>query len=220
MRQVLAACTVSIVLAACGDSGSDNPPLPQCPAPAAPSGTLAGSGGGLGTFTPAEMEALVAGPTTCTVFGNTVSVAGIFLGFTSYQGICNLLTQYGVCFDKANGTIVGVQIANASVPQLPAQVPGPGTYAVGTVGTTVTSAGYSRTGASCASPARSSANDGDTITIDAVTSTQVTGSANLTFADGSTLSGTFTAARPQVSVNVCQLANQIAAGCTTRPCVQ
>ena len=218
MRRVLAGCAASIVLAACGGGGDENPPPPQCPAPAPPSGDLAGSGGGLGTFTPVEMAALVAGPTTCTLTGiGTLSVAGIFLGFTSYQGICSLLTQYGVCFDKANGTIVGVQIANAGVLQQP--VPGPGTYTVGTTGSTVTSAGYSRSGASCSTPVSSSANTGGTITIDAVTTTQVTGSASLTFADGSTLAGTFTAARPQVSVNVCQLANQIAVGCASRPCV-
>src|SRR5574342_1132856 len=148
MRRILAACVLALSAVACGGSSEKPPPPPMCPAPVAPSGDLAGSGGGLGTFTPAEMAALVAGPTTCTLTGiGTLSVAGIFLGFTSYQGICSLLTQYGVCFDKANGTIVGVQIANAGVLQQP--VPGPGTYTVGTTGSTVTSAGYSRSGASC-----------------------------------------------------------------------
>lgn len=217
MSRVLAAGVLSLAAVACGGSSEKTPPPPTCPAPVAPSGTLTGAGGGLGPFTPAEMAALVAGPTTCTLTGiGTLSVSGIFLGFTSFQGICPLLTQDGVCFVKASGTIVGVQIANAG---LTSSVPGPGTYTVGTSGNTITMAGYTRSGASCAGTVTSNAVSGS-VDIATVTSTQVTGSASLTFADGSTLAGTFTAAAPQVGVNVCQLANQIAAGCSgTPPCI-
>jgi hypothetical protein len=220
MRRILAACAVSIVAAACGSSEDKKEPS-QCPAPVAPVGTLAGAGGGLGTFTPLEMGALVVNPVNCTVGTTTIHLAGIFLGFPSFQGICSLLEGYGFCFDKASSTIVSVEIANGGLVQ-PQVVPAPGTYTV-TTGTpvpdmngnfTVASVSYSRTGPTCNSVASSDGTTG-TVTIATVTSTQVTGSMNVTFADGSTLAGSFTAATAPLSVNVCQLTT----GCATTACV-
>lgn len=223
MRRVLAACAVSMVAAACGGGGNDKPPS-QCPAPVAPAGTLAGAGGGLGAFTAAEMGALVVNPTTCPISPTqSAHLAGIFLGFPSFQGLCSLLEAYGFCFDKANSTIVGVQIANVGLVQSQT-VPGPGTYTV-TVGTPVpdangnfqvTGVSWSRAGPSPAcSNAGSSDASGGTVTIDTITATQVTGSMNVTFADGSTLAGSFTAASAPLGVNVCQ----VVTGCSSSACV-
>lgn len=213
MRRVLVASALSIVAAACG-GGSDKPPPVMCPAPAAPSGTLVGAGGGLGSFTPGEMGALVVNPTSCTIGGATIRLAGIFLGFPSFSGLCSLLQSHGLCFDKANQTIVGAQIANAGL-VLAQTVPGPGTYTVTpSTGTTpdgsgnfrVASVSYSRVGPTCNLLASSDTDAPGTgsITIDAITATQVTGSMNVTFADGSTMIGSFVAATAPISVNVCQ----------------
>jgi hypothetical protein len=229
MRRFLAACAFSAVAVACGGSSDKAPPPAMCPAPVAPSGTLAGAGGGLGTFTPLEMGALVVNPTTCSVGGTSVHLAGIFLGFPSFSGLCSLLQSYGFCFDKANQTIVGAQIANVGLIQAQT-VPGAGTtYNVTpSTGTTpdgngnfrVASVSYSRVGAAptCTTAASSDTNAPGTgsITIDTITATQVTGSMNVTFADGSTLAGTFVAATAPISINVCQ----VITGCSTSACVQ
>ena len=228
MRRVLVGCAVSMALAACGGSSGDKTPPPvTCPAPVAPSGTLVGAGGGLGAFTPQEMGALMVNPTTCTVGAFSAHIAGIFLGFPGYSGLCSLVQSYGFCFDKANQTLLSVEIANVGLVQAQS-VPGTGVYTVTpSTGTTpdtngnfrVASVSYSRVGAtpSCTTVAESNTDTPGTgtITIDSIASTQVTGSMNVTFADGSTAIGTFVAATAPIAVNVCQ----VVSGCSTTACV-
>ncbi len=117
MRRILTACAVSALAAACGGGGKKAGSL--CPAPQAPVGTLAGTGtlGGGGTFVPVEMGALVVNPTSCMVGtpSTRVYVAGIFLGFPSFQGICAPLESHGFCFDKANATIASVEVLHGGL---------------------------------------------------------------------------------------------------------
>ncbi len=222
MDRALALAMAVGLAAGCG-SGDNSPPPAQCPAPQAPVGTIAGTLGGV-SFTPAEMGALLAGPATCRVATTNVNVAAVIVGLTSFQGLCSLAQQYGFCFDKANATLASLQIVNAGLVQAQT-VPGPGTYPV-TIGTPVpdlsgnfkvVGGSYGRTGAACAVLASSDTTAvpaAGSITLDTVTATSVTGSADLTFQDGSTLVGTFTAPTAPISVNICQLVS----GCSSVTC--
>jgi hypothetical protein len=208
MRRASSVLALAFLVVGCG-SEDQPPPTFQCPAPQPPSGDLTGTLGGA-TFTPAEMGGLPLGPTNC----QGVQVAALLVGFSSFQGLCEPLKTYGICWDKANATLASVQLANIGVGTTPS-VPGPGTYTIPGTATQIVGVSYGRTGAGCATMGSGDANSG-IVTITNVTSTQVTGSlSNVTFADGSTLSGTFTAAVAGVPVNLCQLL----ATCTSGTCL-
>jgi hypothetical protein len=208
--------TLAITFLALGCGGSDKPAPPpfQCPAPQAPSGSLTGTLASV-AFTPAEMGGLTLGPVTCQVApGVNAQLAALVLGFSSFQGLCTPLQQYGICWDKANAALASVQIANIGIGTAPS-VPGPGTYNIGSGATQVVDASYGRTGPACASVGSSDALSG-TVRIDTVTSTQVTGELlNVAFTDGSTLAGTFVAAVVGVPLNLCQLFSN----CTSTTCL-
>lgn len=224
MRCVMA--VVALAAFGCGGGGNEAPPV-QCPAPQAPVGTLSGTLGG-SAFAPAEMGALLLGPSTCRVGATNVNVAAVIVGLSSFQGLCTQLQAHGFCWDKANATMASLQIANGGLFTTPA-VPGPGTYPV-TIGTPtidlggnfqITGGSYGTTGAApaCAYLASSSTSAvpaAGSITLSTVTASSVSGSASLTFTDGSTLSGTFTAPSAPISADVCQL---VAGTCTSYTCV-
>jgi hypothetical protein len=173
------------------------------------------------------MGALVLGPTTCRVGTTNVYVAAVIVGLSSFQGLCSHLQAHGFCWDKASATMASLQIANLGFLQAQTVPAGGGTVYPVTIGTPVVDGNgnfqvaggaYATTGAACASLASSNTTTAPatgTITLNTVTATSVSGSANLTFTDGSTLSGTFTAPTAPISVDVCQLVS----GCTSYTCV-
>jgi len=217
MSRVPALAVVAVVaMVAVGCGGEEGPVPQQCPPPAAPVGSLSGTLGGA-AFGPAEMAAVVAGGVTCRVGAFNLRAAAVMVALSTFQGLCSQAQAHGSCWGKANSTMGTIVVANVGLYDAQS-VPGPGTYPV-TIGppafdqsgnAQATQASYQRFGAACATLASSSTNAlpaSGSVTLDAVAATEVTGSAGLTFADGSTLSGTFTVPISPASIDVCQLVN-------------
>ncbi len=211
-RRVILAVTTALV--ACGSSGGGTGAL---------SGTLAGA-----PFNPIEGGALIVPPTDCTVSlpgvgTSNVHFSGLLIGFGSYAGLCNFITTNGQCAEKANATLVNVEIVKGGLSQTQNAV-GPGTYPVTTGNPTpdangnfkIAAGAYNKASTTCASTSASDANAG-AITVSSVTSTTVTGSvADLVFADASHLNGDFTVPICNFSFNLCALLNNT---CTSTPCL-
>lgn len=211
----------------CGGKTAETPPY-QCPPPQAPVGTISGTLR-MVPFTPAEMVALLLGPATCKVGTTNVNVATLVVGLTTSPGLCDSLQKYGFCWDRANATMAFLEILKVGLVQSQA-LPGPGTYpiTIGTpgvdqngnglaVGALYDTAGAAPTCTSLASSDTSASPATGILTLTTVTSTSVSGSANLTFVDGSALAGTFTAPVVVPLGDVCQLINS---GCPSTTCVQ
>jgi hypothetical protein len=211
-------CAVAaLLLAACGSSSSSGAAAP----PPAFGGTVGGK-----AFSPADSSALVLGEASCTFQGTTASATGIVVGFGSFSGLCNLVTQTKSCGTKAGATIVNLLVvrANATPGQRATPVQ-PGTYPVAGTPTpdatgsfTVAQAFITQTGAapSCTQPATTPVGRSGTIKIDAV-GARVTGSADVTFDDGSHVSGSFDVAACGFQTDVCSALT--GSGCTSETCV-
>lgn len=184
------ACAAAAALAACGSSndGADN-----------------GAGGGVnavtGTvagvaFSGREAISAVIQPVTCNVPGAPqFSVAGLVIGLTNFTGTCSVAGN--ACNSKANAQGVVLVIGNLALLGTASPV-GPATYTVSPVGafpisTSVAFAALGRTDASCTDVAGVPEVRSGTVTITSVSVGAASGSVSLTFADGSTLSGSFSA---------------------------
>ncbi len=208
LRPLTTAAAAALVLAACGDSNNG------APAPMTPfAGTIMGQ-----AFTPAEATALVLSTeATCTYSYSggsiTATATGIALGFSTSTGLCTFITTNGVCTNRANATTVSILVvrANTAVGGHPGPVQ-PGTYALFTgVGLPPTDAqgnfifffaDITKTiDAACTEPTTPTAVSG-TVRIDAI-GTLVTGSADITFSDGSRVAGAFDVPTCAFATNVC-----------------
>lgn len=185
-----------------------------------PSGTI-----GSRPFAAVEARSVTAasGATACTVpnplgSGNVqVGIKGLKIDLTSYANVCGdyATAQCKLHADAQSVTIVFAKLNPA--PPFGAPAFAPGSYTIqpsptialpdGTGLLTVAYAQALRTGAACADAAPSPAVQGGTLRIDQVSDTVVTGGVNITFQDGSTVAGDFSApACPGVALDVCQLA--------------
>lgn len=205
-----------VVLAACGgSSGSSNSGSPV-------SGTIGGQ-----AFTPAEITAVVAGPATCSVQSQNVTVKAFALRLASFTGTCADLESDPLCKLVASSqsvTVVFADVGAVSSPTLgtgtftvdpdPANaVPGTGALA----GTLVASFGTSvTTTASCPAGTVAQVAKG-TLKVTSVSSTAIGGSLDLTFGTlgqggtfvpgTDTLKGNFTATVcGNLSADLCSLA--------------
>ncbi len=207
LRPLATATAAALVLAACGDSNNTPAPSPATLF----AGTIMGT-----PFTPAEATALVLSTeATCTYSGITATATGIAFGFSTSTGLCKFIQDNGTCTNRANATTVSILVvrANTAVGGHPGPVQ-PGTYAVYTgVGLPGTDgqgnlifavADITKTiDASCTEPTTPSAVSG-TVRIDTIDSTHVTGSANITFSDGTThVAGSFDVPTCAFATDVC-----------------
>ncbi len=219
MRKVLLASFLVAFAAACGSSSKGG----------GGGGSLTGTVGGH-AFSPMDVEAISAGSgsTPCAVplGGGTVDVGvkALALQITSYANACGDYTTAQCKFHQGaqSVTILFARLnpAGTEPPLLP------GTYTVNSSATTVTPDGatgmllaaYAQalaTNATCAGTPSGSI-QGGTLRLDTVTS-PITGHVSLTFVDGSSLSGDFSAPIcAGVSPDVCALATAQAL-CTLPP---
>lgn len=194
----IAPCAVALVLAACGSNDNGGPGAGTTGV----TGTVAGV-----PFSAREAISAVVPPTTCTVSGFSVSVAGLVIGVSDFTGTCSLVQN--ACSAKASAQGVIVALANV-VPAAagPAQPVGPGTYAVSPISSPSLStrqafAKLARTDPGCHPVTSVPAVTGGTVTLTSASGTPAAGDLSLTFSDGSTLAGPFTStacAAPPVDV--------------------
>jgi hypothetical protein len=187
-RMAWMACAAAAALTACGssDDGAGN-------------GAAGGVNGVTGTvdgvaFSAREAISAVIAPQNCTVSGVSGSVAGLVIGLSNFTGTCAVAGN--ACNGKANAQGVVLVIGNLALLGTASPV-GPGTYTVSPVGvpisTPVAFAALGRTDASCTDLAGVPEVRSGTVTITSVSVGAASGSVSLTFADGSTLSGPFSA---------------------------
>jgi hypothetical protein len=213
LRSLVAAAAAALLVTACGDS-DDGGPAP----PPGISGTVSGQ-----PFTPADASALVLSAATCDFDGTAANATGLLIGFGSFHGLCALVTGHAGCANKANATIVTALLVRANVVGGDAGPVRPGTYTVSAQtpvpdaqgNITIPQALISKTDAACGTPQIPVA-IGGTIRIDAI-GPNVTGSADLTFDDGSRVAGDFSTPACGFQTDVC---TALAGGnCTAEPCV-
>ncbi len=198
----------SVLAVACGGSSNNNNPSHPV------SGTIGGH-----AFTPVDTQALVAGtgstPCALPIGGTTVNVGvkAFAIEFASYAGACTDLgsTQCRVHENARTVTLIFARLNPAGTePTL-----NPGTYTIGSSLSTTTPDGTGMlvtafaqalsTAASCAGTPTSSV-QGGSLRIDSA-GNPITGQVSVSFADGSTLAGDFSApVCTGTSVDVCGLA--------------
>ena len=214
----------SALLVACGSSSSSSPSPP-------PKTGLTGTVGGR-AFTPVAVQAISvgSGSSPCNLPGvGTLGVSAVEIAITSHADACGDLAS-SQCRYHPSSQAVTVLVAKAN-PIPPNSAPGltPGTYTVQSKITTAVpeasgllDVAYAEAVApdpSCAGTAHPSMTGG-TVRLDQVTG-PITGHVSLTFDDGSSLSGDFSAPIcPGVNPDVCGRALG-GAICTLPPtCVQ
>jgi hypothetical protein len=218
MLRSLATAASAAALVACGSSSSSSGASP--PPAAALSGTLLGQ-----PFTPADSAALVPGQGSCSLSSVTASATGLAVRFSSFQGLCSLMTsQNRACGTRANATVLTLLLVNARRGGTAAAVQ-PGTYTITTTipapdaqGNFAIAEGFAAKTGDCTATASASFAGSGTITIDSVGSS-VTGSADVTFSDGGHVSGSFSAATCSFQVDVCTLFSDLGEGCIAQACL-
>ncbi len=210
------AVTTAVVLTGCGSSSSG-----AASAPPGLSGTVLGQ-----PFTPADSSALALSQATCSFSGAPASATGLLIGFGSFQGLCAFVTQHQTCGAKANATILGLLVVRANVT---GGSPGPvqaGTYTIVSTSATPTpdaqgnitiaQAVVTKTDSACATPSTTPVATTGTITITSV-GANITGSADVTFSDGSHVAGSFNAPACAFRTDVCTVLS--GGSCPTNTCV-
>jgi hypothetical protein len=207
---VVAVVAASALLASCGSSSSSSSPSPPPSTPV--SGTVGGK-----AFTPAATQAISAtsGTTACTV-PVTFGASAIELALTSYGASEACTDLLGVqCASHASSQAVTIFVAKVNlVSPTPAPTVGPGTYPVTSItgqpeaaNPAILDVAYAEASApdpSCAGTAHPVTSG--SIRLDQV-SGPVTGHLDLTFDDGSKITGDFSATMcAGTPPNVCMVA--------------
>jgi hypothetical protein len=217
MNRSCVAAAAAIFLAACGGSSNNN--APAAPSSTPMSGTLFGQ-----PFVLADSSAITPGAGSCSLSAVTASVTGLAVRFSSFPGVCSLMTsQNRTCGSRANTTVLTVVLVDATRGGAAAPIQ-PGAYAITASlpipenqSVVVAQAFAAKTGDCSGTPSASYATSG-TVTITSVGST-VTGSLDVTFADGGRVSGSFSASTCGVQVDVCSLLTDLAVSCIDQTCV-
>ncbi len=214
MERIAAALVLVGVLGACGGGGDGKKSEPE---PARVKGTVLGQ-----AFDPVDGTALVLSPETCVFQGVLqASATAILVGFGTFENMCQVAQQTKACGGKANGTTVNLLVLNASAVGAATAVQ-PGTYPVTTAQPdvtkpfTVATAFVAKTDGTCADSASAVEATGGTVTLDRTGPDRVTGSASVTFSDGSSVSGAFDVPVCGFSIDVC---SGLGAGCDSPTCV-
>jgi hypothetical protein len=204
------------VLVACGSS---NTGTSSSPPGAALSGTMFGQ-----PFTPADAAALLPGQGSCSLSSVTAGVTGLAVRFSSFQGLCSLMTSENrTCGSRANTTVLTLLVVSAKIGGTAAPIQ-PGTYNITTTiptpsaqGNTVAE-GFAAKIGDCTTPPSTSFTASGTITIDTIGS-NVAGSADVTFSDGGHVSGSFSAPICGIQVDACTVLGDLQASCIVQECV-
>lgn len=202
MRRMLAAAAAAALLG-CGGGGKDQAPVDGGPPLALPTGT------GTAAFTMNDAGAVIIAPVACNIQGNTVYASGLMLGFSSFGGLCGFVRTTGLCGDKASATLAGLAVFKAGALQAQSPV-GPGTYTYvanptpdasgnvvqvsGDVTQTDMACGGTQNGVTAGS-----------VTVTSAMGGRIVGSLNLTFSDGSTLTGPFDVGTCAYTVDICSI---------------
>jgi hypothetical protein len=166
-----------------------------------------GSSGGSST-----QLAIVIPPTTCSTSGFTESVAAVavLIGDRSISNACSQATN--ACVSYKNMHAVSLIVSSFNAGGSTATAVTPGTYTIGTLPSSLTGtlafAGVDTTDANCVSSSTSGTPTG-TITISSVSSSQVTGSYNVTVG-GTPYSGS-------INATVCPISDFTGDICTGAP---
>jgi hypothetical protein len=216
----LAAAAAAAALAACGSSSTSTSSSP-------PSGALSGTLLGQ-PFAPLDATAIAPGQGSCSLGGVTASATGLALRFSSFQGLCSLMTtmttQDKTCGTRANGTVLTLVLVSArrggTAPPIQ-----PGTYAITTgiplpdpQGNIMVAQALGAQTHACADPPGTSFASSGTITLTAVGST-VTGSVDVMFSDGGHVSGSFSAPACSVQTDVCTALGDLTGSCVAQSCI-
>lgn len=209
MRRIAAALVLVGVLGACGDDDGDD-------GPAGLGGTVIGQ-----PFEPRDGAAVRLTEEAClfdTELGEIeANAAALLLGFGSFDGLCEVAQQAAACGGKANATTVNVLVLRANVLGGAAGAVQPGTYPISLDtpapdaqgGIVFATALVSRTDAACDDTSGLVEPTGGSVTIESITD-RVTGSADVTFSDGGSVSGRFDVPVCGFSTDVC---TGLGAGC-------
>jgi hypothetical protein len=215
MRRAAAALVITGVMAACGgggDGGGDG-------APAGVSGTVLGQ-----PFDPRDGGAIRLTEEACLFDTNLgqiqANASALLVGFGTFEDLCGFAQRAAACGEKANATIVNVIVLRANVLGGSAAPIQAGTYAISAANATpapdaqgnvtFATAIVSRSDATCTDTSGNLSTTGSSITLEQVGPDRVTGSANVTFSDGGSVSGRFDVPVCAFSTDVC---SGLGAGC-------
>jgi hypothetical protein len=168
----------------------------------------------------------VVAPIDCNVTGvGTVHVSGLIIGFGSFTDLCGFAQASHFCDEKANATIVSLEVLKGGLVQTQAPV-GAGTYPI-TTGTpvfdingnfVVAEGSIDVWGAACA-PVSNPDATGGTIWISAVTATRAQGSLDVNFGTGNHISGAFDLPLCAYTPDICALINDNTCGGGAPACI-
>lgn len=213
MRRTAAALVIAGVLGACGGGGDDGDD-----GPARVRGTVLGQ-----PFDPADGAAVRLTEEAClfeTELAGDIqaNAAALLVGFGTFDGMCGVAQQTAACGGKANATTVSVLVLRANVLGAPVGAIQPGTYPISTSSpapdaqgnVAFTTALVSRTDATCVDTSGDLSATAGSITVETLGPGRVTGTANLTFSDGGSVSGRFDVPLCAFTTDVC---SGLGAGC-------
>jgi hypothetical protein len=163
-------------------------------------------------YQPAAGTAVEFTPGVCDIpFVGSTAASGWALWFSDFAQPCDVVMQTNLCGNKANATSVVALAFAGEVDGTTPPTAGPGTYRFfrdpPTGSFLAAGAAAARVDGACMG--ESLAQNGGTITIDTATSTNVAGSLDLDFENGTNLSYAFDVAVCPVTIDIC---DRLAAG--------